>query len=211
MELKYKGWNELPIGKYLELKALEDNPSEYLGFERLAILCDCDMEDILRLPMMEVRELSKGLGFLTEKIKIKEYKKIRFNGVTYRVTDKVKDLTVAQYIDFDTFKTDVRKYYTNILSVVLVPEGKEYGEVDGFQLAEEFKGLDVETAEGVCFFFMKSLRRQMNQTLLRYIWTMGKMAIVMRGNNTMREMYLKQMKEYRNLKEHIDGLDSLIL
>lgn len=175
IELKYKSWSQLPIGKYEKIKEVIRGEVENSDVEILSILCDCDIDDILNAPIAEFRRLMGEASYLNTKLDIKDrlrFKSIVIDGTKYIVNTNFKDITTAQYIDFQTFYKDFEKNYCNVLATFIIPEGHTYNDgYDALETAELFREkLSVETAENACFFFAKRSKTSFVRGLVRLVW-----------------------------------------
>ena len=175
IELRYKSWGQLPIGKYEQIKDIIRGEVENSDVEVLSVLCDCDINDILNAPISEFRRLMGEASFLNTKLNIKDrlrFKSIVIDGVKYVVHTDFKDITTAQYIDFQTFYKDFEKNYCNVLATFIIPEGHQYNDgYDAMETAELFREkLSVEVAENACFFFAQRSKRSFVRGLVRLVW-----------------------------------------
>lgn len=172
IELKYKSWATLPIGKYEQIKDIIRAGGEYGDIEVLAILCDCSVDDLLDSPVTKTKRLIQEAMFITKPLNVKDklrYKTITIDGVRYVVHTDFRDVTTAQYMDYTTFYKDFEKNYCNVLACFIIPDGHKYNDgYDALEVAEIFREkLTVEVAENACFFFarrskdlfLKGLRR----------------------------------------------------
>jgi hypothetical protein len=89
-----------------------------------------------------------------QKAKIKDRYKI--NGQMYEVHLNVEDMTMSQYIDFQTFIKEKEKYLKNICACFLIPKGKKYGE--GYSISEVVEDIgnyfSIVDAHSIFFFFI---------------------------------------------------------
>lgn len=161
MELKYKNWKDITVNVYQRLKAINDNTTEELGIlntniEMLSVLCDCDEEEILNLGTNKFSRLLLQTEFLKDMPKAKIQDKYIINGNKYDVFLTLKEMSVAQYIDFQTYSRDREKNIKEMLSVFLIPHGKKYGE--GYDVGEVIneigEHLSIVDAYSVLFFFI---------------------------------------------------------
>lgn len=218
MELKYKSWGTLPIGKYEQIKDIIRSESENSDVEILAVLCDCDVETLLNAPVGEVRRLLREGAFLSKGLNVKDRlrnKYITIDGVKYVVHTDFKDITTAQYIDFQTFYKDYEKNYCNILATFIIPDGHVYNDgYDAMETAETFREkMPVEVAENACFFFacrskdsyLKGLRRLVLRTALMEV--KEKDPTIRKSLTTARKELMKQIEDItglgRLMKSHI--------
>lgn len=186
VKIQYKGWNEISINKYYEIADVFKSDMEELDMylNLLAILCDTDIDKIYNLPYQRAQQMFKEIAWVNDfdifkkKSKTISFDKLKINGETYKVDVDLKNFTVSQYIDFQTFwgANDFEKYYGNILAVFIIPEGHKYGDnYDIADLANKFRdNVSIVTANQVCFFFLNSLRISMQGTLIFLNWILKK-------------------------------------
>ena len=151
----------LPVGTWLEILAVNaDESREEVDKQvaTLSLLTGKDERDILNLPIYEYSELARKADFLgvaPEKY-ARTARKYVLGGFTLVPTSDLRKITAAQYIDFQTFAPGGDKNLVEILSVFLVPEGKEYN--DGYDVLEVQdairRELSVEQAVALCAFFL---------------------------------------------------------
>ena len=178
MELKYKKWDDITIGVYKKLQYLldfektDDAVMDELNasITMLSILCDVDEDVIADLTTDEFRALVGQCGFLNNIPKVKIKDKYIINGKEYKVQFNVQDMTMAQYIDYQTFLKDKDKYISNILACFLIPKGKKYGE--DYNLQEVVEDIEnhftIVDAYSVCFFFTLSFQ-SLTKVMLRFL------------------------------------------
>lgn len=163
--IKKKGWKDISINEYYALQDAIKETKEPLeqSVALLAVLCECTADEIYALPMSRINELTKSIGWVLDFKFDRRFnsKKLTVAGKRYDVCVNLQDMTVSQYIDFQTFygKGDFKQYMGNILTCFLVPEGKGYCEgYDATALAEEFRDtISITLANAVCFFFVRRL------------------------------------------------------
>lgn len=162
INLKYDKWDDITIEIYDKIKNIEisDNLNEEemidVNIKLLSILCDVDEETIINLPLTEFTILIGKTEFLKEmpKYEIEQYYEIG-KGKVFEVQMNLRNLTTAQYIDFQTFIKDKDKNLKNILACFLLPKGKKYGEdYDVVDVAEYlYKNMSIAKARSIMFFF----------------------------------------------------------
>lgn len=163
VELKYKNWNEISINTFEKLQGLlnlektgdEQMDNLNMNISMLSILCDVDEDAIADLPVNEFTELSKQCMFINEMPKAKIKNKYEINGQMYEVQFNVEDMTMNQYIDFQTFIKEKEKYLKNICACFLLPVGKKYGE--GYKISKVVEDIgnsfSIVDAHSIFFFF----------------------------------------------------------
>ena len=214
LKLKYNSWLTLPIGAYERIKELIREGGENYEAELLSILCGVDIDVIMNLPIRIFSRLIKESSFLLEKPDIKsrlKFKSIVIDGIKYNILTDFKDITTAQYIDFQTFYKDFEKYYCNILACFIIPEGHQYNDgYDAMETAELFREkLSVEVAENACFFFASRSKGSFLKGLRCLVWRVMKMEIRSR-NPEMKEKLTKTREELMKEIDVISGLGRLM-
>ena len=210
LQLKYKAWNELPIGQYEKIKEIIRSESEDMDVEILAVLCGVDVDTILNMPVSEVWKMKAQMGWLFTPLNVRDrlkYKYIKLDGVKYVVHTDFKDITTAQYIDFQTFYQDYEQNYCNVLACFIIPEGHKYNDgYDALETAEIFREkLSVEAAENACFFFAQRSKDSFLRGLRRLTWTTT-LKEAKTKNLEIRKMWTKTREELMKQSDVIDGL-----
>ena len=160
MELKYKSWNDITVNVFEELKNIPTSNGDVLedlnsNISLLSILCDVDEDEIAELTTTEFNQLLKQTAFLADMPKVKIIDKYNINGNKYNVHLAVADMTMNQYIDFQTFCKDKEKYMKNLIACFLIPEGKKY--CDGYKIEDVIKDIGdmpITAAHSIMFFFI---------------------------------------------------------
>ena len=181
MELKYKNWNEISINTFNELKNIDYNKEEGIlgeleaNVELLSILCDVEDEVISNLSTTEFHNLLMQTEFLKEMPKVKVQDKYVINGKKYKLFLTLRDMTISQYIDFQTYYKDYNNKFAECLSCFLIPEGNKYGE--GYDIGEVIEDIgnymSIVDANSIMFFFVL-LYRSLTKATLSYSITQMK-------------------------------------
>lgn len=161
IELKYKNWKDITINVYQKLQNLNLNRSSDIideiddNVKILSILCDVDEDTIADLEINEYKRLVSQCTFLNEIPKVKINDEYWINNKLYQVQYDVQNMTMAQYIDYQTYLKDSSKYTKEIVSCFVIPKGKKYGE--GYNISEVVEDIgnyfSIVDALSVCFFF----------------------------------------------------------
>ena len=161
MKLKYKGWQDITVNVFKKLKSVELGNGDMIdnlnaNIQLLSILCDCDEDEIASLSRNEFSKLLSQTEFLKNMPKSKIQDKYVVNGKRYDVFLSLKEMSVAQYIDFQSYSKDKERYFNELLTVFLIPHGKNYGE--GYNVAdvaeEVGNHLSIVDAYSILFFFI---------------------------------------------------------
>lgn len=173
IELKYKNWKEISINVFQKLQNLNLNNSSDIideiddNVKILSILCDVDEDTIADLEVGEYKTLVSQCAFLNEMPKVKIKDEYWINDKLYQVQYGVQNMTMAQYIDYQTYLKDSSKYTKEIVSCFVFPKGKKYGE--DYDLNETIEDIgnyfSIVDALSVCFFFTMLFRSLTTATL----------------------------------------------
>ena len=164
-------WTELSLKKYNEIKDLyldTDLSDEDRLILQIRILFDVDP---LKLKTTELHKYVNEMKFLGEKVpKMKIKNEYKLGGNVYTLKKELKDVTVAQWIDWQNFLKDGSDTdnYSNLLSVFFFPKGEtEYGDnYDIEQVRSDINNhLSIAEAMSISSFFL--LYQKMS--LLRFI------------------------------------------
>ena len=131
-------WTELSLKKYNEIKDLYLEPElsdEDRLIYQIRILFDVDP---LKLKTNELRRYIDKMKFLGEKVpKVKLKSTYKLGENTYTLKKELKDVTVAQWLDWQNFLKDGSDTdnFPNLLSIFFFPKGEtEYG--DGYDIEQ---------------------------------------------------------------------------
>lgn len=196
-------YDKLTIGKYNEVKAIvESGMNEYdAKLELVAVLADMEVEDVADLNISTFNRLLQCTSFLMQE------PKERMVATCYKLgqyeLDVLMDLTkmtVAQYIDYQTYLEDVDKNLVQMISVFLVPKGKTYGDgYDMLDLQRVIEGnMSIVDALSLSAFFL-----ELSQAL-----TKGTLICLKRKLKRMSWM-TRDRQEKERLKEAIANLETV--
>ena len=154
-------WTELSLKKYNEIKDLyldTDLSDEDRLILQINILFGVDA---LKLKTSELHKYVNEMKFLGEKVpKMKIKNEYQLGNNTYILKKELKDVTVAQWIDWQNFLKDGggdTDNFPNLLSVFFFPKGEtEYG--DGYdieQVRQDINNhLSIAEAMSISSFFL---------------------------------------------------------
>lgn len=203
MELKYKKWDDISIKLFREIEELinENMYVEDQEIKFMSLLCDCDEEEILELPITEFQRLKKECAFLNTQPQMLDKcpDNIVINKQKCVVVKNLKKLTAAQYIDFQQMaKSDINEFLPNLIACFVLPEGKKYGNgynIDEF--AEELNNnLSIVTALSMFDFFQKAFLSSIKDIGLCLDWELRKI-----GRKAKKEEKMKIQEMRKTLKE----------
>lgn len=177
IKLKYKAWNEVPIGLYHKISEICARDIEPLdkNIKLISLLSDTPEQEVWNLEMKEAEAVFSQLQWLWKFDFPKNYngKNLKIDGQTYTVCVDLKNFTISQYIDFQelwpTLKED-ESVLSSILATFIIPEGHKYNtDYDVHKLAKTFdEHLPITTAQSVLYFFLLSLARSIRATEICY-------------------------------------------
>ena len=152
-------YNDLKIGKYLEiLEACKAGGDELeTQVKLIAALSGNTETEILNMPITEYSALARSASFLSKAPELpdKPAKVYEVGGFRLVPVMDAGKITTAQYIDFQTLAKHKEGKVVEILSCLLVPEGKRYNE--GYDIADVHKAIreemSVADAMGTYAFF----------------------------------------------------------
>lgn len=160
-----KSWKELPIGKWLEIRNIQDDPAiegQYtMTVAILSILSDIPEEELYDMKVNEFSALTGQMGFLLEPMtKVAVCDKYKIGGYELILVKDLKELTASQFIDYQTFIKDVGKYIVELLSIFLIPKGKKYcKDYDIVDVQKAIRdNLSIADAEAISAFFLLSFK-----------------------------------------------------
>lgn len=217
MDLKYKNWQQITIEVYDKIRDLDvDIKSEEealdVNVKLLSILCDVDEETIINLPLTEFTILVGKTDFLKEmpKYTVEQYYEIG-KGRVFEVQMNLREMTTAQFIDFQTLVKDQDKNMANILACFMLPKGKKYS--DGYDVVEVaeylYKNMSIATARSVMFFFILQYQA-LQKVMLNYSIKELKKSLKREKNEEMKmklEEALHQLMQVKHLiKDGVGGI-----
>ena len=202
-------YRDLPIGMYLEICEIsrrEDQEELNKQVSILAILTGRSEEDIYDLPITDYKELVVKSRFLgtTYDGEVSTQKTYILEGWELVPLKDYRQITTAQYIDFQTFAKDVEKNIVEILSVILVPKGKKYNQdYDVIELQQVLRRtLSVADAFTLIAFFFVQYKQSIKDSL---IYSM-KAAMRLRDPEKKKRILKEIRIQEENLKMLGDGL-----
>ena len=198
-------WNDLTIGQYEKIYSIfkEDIDDEDKMIGVITVVYDITEEDVMGQPLSKTREMIESVEDLkTFPDDVRTKKRYRIKGKTYKVCSEPEKITTAQYMDYQSYAKDIESHIAEILSVVLIPRGKRYGE--GYDVAELIKeiresfplGDALSIAKVFRLRWLKSIRRSLlcSEALMR-----GQKALMGKGQTTEEmERAIMATREMRN-------------
>ena len=153
-------WTDISINQYNNIKNLYLD-TELSDEDRLILQINILFGvDALKLKTNELYKYVNEMKFLGEKVpKMKIKNEYKLGGNVYTLKKELKDVTVAQWIDWQNFLKDGSDTdnYANLLSIFFFPKGeKEYGEnYDIEQVRQDINNhLSIAEAMSISSFFL---------------------------------------------------------
>lgn len=181
IDIKYDSWEKISVNVFEKLtKAIEEaevtgnNDVDLLNKQIaiLSVLCDVDEDIIGDLRSSEFSALVNKTNFLNETPKKNVIDKITLNGKKYEIFLSISDMTMSQYIDFQTLFPKRDKEFKRILSIFVIPKGCSYN--DGYNIEDVINDIGeympITDANNIMFFFAlayQSLTKVMLTSLVK--------------------------------------------
>lgn len=168
MKIKQK-WSDISIAEYESIVDIINSTDDEI--ERLtgviSVLSGVDENDIADMPIAEIARIGQKLDFLNsfDFNRNATYKSLVIDGETLVLA--VKDMSVAQYVDFQATWSAESKDLARIISICYVPKGKTYNkDYDIEELIEKIRNnVSIDKANSIGFFLLKRLNGLTNFTL----------------------------------------------
>ena len=192
-------WTELSLKKYNEIKNLYLD-TELSDEDRLILQINILFDvDPLKLKTSELHKYVNEMKFLaTKPPKMKIKKEYKLGSNVYILKKELKDVTVAQWIDWQNFLKDGSDTdnYANLLSIFFFPKGEtEYGEnYDIEQVRSDINNhLSIAEAMSISSFFL--LYRK--ESLLRFLLYTRKQTLKAPLTKEQKKKVKKEMRKLR--------------
>lgn len=161
--VKQSKWNNITIKQYNLINDLRGELKEKMdeidniniNIKLYSIISGKDIEEIERMDINEFGEIVENeMAFMLEPIPTVAVKnKYEINGKQYVLNTNVRQLSVSQYIDYNNIMQNEEKDMVKLLSIYLIPDGKEYGDYDFGEVYKDIESMSVVDGNAICFFF----------------------------------------------------------
>lgn len=204
-------YNDLTVGKYQEIRVLLNGEvvDEYsTNIQLVSILSDMTEDEVLSLELTQYKALNQKLSFLLQEPPKRMIANVyKIGGYELETMLAIDKMSVAQYVDYQTFVKDTDKFLVEMLSIFLIPKGHKYN--DGYDIIEVQKAirdnLSIVDAMSLSAFFLLWSQSLMKATLTSLIKKAKKMKKKMKN-----PMEIQKMEEaIANLENAGVGLRSL--
>ena len=165
MDIVYKKWTDISIKLFYEINdILIDKTTSDIEkkISLIALLSNTDESQVRDMSLTDFNKCLTDIEWLNSPNFNRDtnIKTLEIDGKKYNIVRKLKNITIAQYIDFQTFwqKKDLKHYTGNLLACFILPStSKKYAEdYDPLELADLLNNnLDIVTAQSLLFFFLK--------------------------------------------------------
>lgn len=204
-------WKKVTIGKYLEIKEVVDTikNEDEVKVALLSILTGIDEDELLDMPLVRFNHLLQSIVFIYEDVPNTQVAtEYVLGGDRFEVMLNIKDMTTAQFIDYQSFINDAENNLVPLLSIFLIPKGKKYNDgYDILEVQEKIKNnLSIVDAKSMTAFFLQWYKSLLRVTVHSLTKQMRKR--MKKEKNT--EIKQKMMEVIVNLERSGDGLEQLI-
>lgn len=160
-------YDALPLGLYERTLECSGDENE-VTLQTLALLSGRSVDELMTMPLEDYFAIRAAGAFLLYQPQPKPVQKAyRCGPFTLRPVRSVKDITTAQFIDFQEWSRQPGRNTAEKLCCFLVPEGREYGE--GYDQEDVIvavrEHLSVRDAIALDAFFFYSSIRSMHASL----------------------------------------------
>lgn len=204
-------YNDLTVGKYQEIRVVLNGEivDEYsTNIQLVSILSDMTEDEVLSLELTQYKALNQKLSFLLQEPPKRMIANVyKIGGYELETMLAIDKMSVAQYVDYQTFVKDTDKFLVEMLSIFLIPKGHKYNE--GYDIIEVQKAirdnLSIVDAMSLSAFFLLWSQSLMKATLTSLTKKAKKMKKQMKN-----PMEIQKMEEaIANLENAGVGLHSL--
>lgn len=207
-------WDELTVAELMQIRdidSLQLATEDEKNLKVAAVLAGIPYEELIQIPLSEVREYMDNTEFLLHKPKEKKARNTYvINGRKYRLMKDPSEMIVSQYIDFQSLYADgFDKRPAEMLSVFLVPDKHTYNDgYDKEQVINDMYNMSVTEALGVTSFFTKRFQRLITWALTLYKLKIKWMRLTARKEE--KEMYKALELEMRLVTDELNSIYGLI-
>lgn len=200
MKIKER-WSDVTIGEYERIvdiiKGTDDEIERLTGV--ISVLSGVDEDEIADMPIAEIARIGQKLDLLNsfDFNKNATYKSLVIDGETLVLS--TKNMTVAQYVDFQATWSAETKDLARIISICYVPKGKTYNkDYDIEELINKIRNnVSIDKANSIGFFLLKKLNGLTNFTV-RFLGAVSRYR-AMKTAQAMTGKKMPMMKRFRYL------------
>lgn len=120
-------WDEVTIRQFRELAGIDKDASKTKKIiETISILCDIDPEEVKRMPITVINDVTRSLDFMNEVPLTTFDKEFEVDGKVYKMTEPSK-MSVGEWVDIEEYIKDINSNMHKILAILY-----RDGEYDGY-------------------------------------------------------------------------------
>jgi len=172
-----ENWSEINLGKFQELQKL-DKKSENYDSESIAIICDMDVMDAMRLDIQVYAKILSSLSWLSNMPTVIDYKPIlEVNNKKYGLV-KMSSFTNGQWYSLETWLENPAENLHKIMALIYRPLivavnddvriVEDYSTITAPERAKLFKSLPIADCYGALLFFSITEKQSM-RTMKEYL------------------------------------------
>lgn len=212
MELKYKCWSDISLGKFSEIESIVKSDMSEIDKHTyiLTILTESNLKEIEELPIAEYSRLIREMDFINYVPKVEIRDEYVINGKEYVLCTNTQKLTAAQFIDFQELYKDLDNNKHKILALLLVPKGKKYGEgYDVDKVADEIDQHFSIVDANACMLFFSLLYKALTIATLTYSIKQMKKTMRREKNRELKtkmKIAIEKTTESLHLLKNTDGM-----
>lgn len=153
-------WDDVDIRKFRQIREaiMEEQAAEDETAELISIMFDVALDEVYEMKLNEFAEKAKQLKFLDERPQPNDIKETYHLGTTDYIICPLKVFTYQQYFQYQLVIQSEKRDYIDILSLILMPKGKKYGEYDIDDVRKDLLSMKITDALAIDFFFLLSFR-----------------------------------------------------
>lgn len=198
MKIKER-WSDITIAEYERIvetiKSTDDEIERLTGV--ISVLSGVDENEIADMPIAEIAKIGQKLDFLNSFTfnKNATYNSLVIDGEILVLS--VKDMSVAQFVDFQATWSAETKDLARIISICYVPKGKIYNkDYDIEELIKKIRNnVSIDKANSIGFFLLKKLNGLTNFTV-RFLGAVSRYR-AMKTAQAMTGRKMPMMKRFR--------------
>lgn len=166
IEIKNKTWDDVTIGMWQELNAIETDSEVTRIIEQISILTDVDPAEIRKLKMKEFAQMQSEASFIYTQPKAEVTIKFEIDGKKYGMIPHLDFITTGEWMDAENWKDrpieNLHLYAALLYRPIISEDGEDYKiedhKSDGFmKRAELFRNkLSINVIHGAVLFFSSS-------------------------------------------------------
>lgn len=201
MELIYHKWDDVPIKIYKEITQIVEGElgETEKAVALIAALCGVPEDEVWALSLPEVGSLSRQTAWVWsfDYNKDKKPHKLRVAGGEYVVNYDVSKMSIAAYVDFQTYFKNRDKFMGALLTTFVIPKGHKYADdYDVAELAKIFEAeIPITTYNTLLYFFVLTSLNSIRGTQIYSALMIKKMLKNKNLTETEREKIMETLKK----------------